>query len=188
MSNELLYPRRNFLKGCLASASALVLGGRLLAANPNEREVKPEANALDIDKIGKDTNLWVLDFRFKDPRVIKVDVPARGQKVCWYLWYQVINNSGKPQFFNPEFDWVTLDQKTIHHDQILPRVQEDIRKIEDPNNYLKIKLGDHRSHRHSAVARMLIPSPSQASPSGTTSTRTRTFSASLFRVYPTAGR
>jgi hypothetical protein len=139
MSNEQHYPRRKFLKGCLASASALACGGRLLAANPNEREVKPAANPLDIDKIGKDTNLWVLDFKFKDPRVIKVDVPARGEKVCWYLWYQVINNTGKPQFFIPDFDWVTLDQKTSHHDQILPKVQEDIRKIEDPHDYLKIK-------------------------------------------------
>ena len=139
MSNEQYYPRRKFLKGCLASASALACGGRLLAANPNEREVKPAANPLDIDKIGKDTNLWVLDFKFKDPRVIKVDVPARGQKVCWYLWYQVINYSGKPQFCVPEFDWVTLDTKKSHHDQILPKVQEAIRKIEDPNDYLKIK-------------------------------------------------
>jgi hypothetical protein len=139
MSIEQRYPRRTFLKGCLASTAALAAGGRLLAINPNEREVKPEANVLDPDKIGKDSNLWVFDFKFKDPRVIKIDVPARGPKVCWYLWYQVINNTGKPQFFIPDFDWVTLDQKTSHHDQILPRVQEEIRKIEDRNDYLKIK-------------------------------------------------
>lgn len=139
MSNEAHYPRRSFLKGCLASATGLALGGRLLAGNPNEREVKPEANVLDPDRIGKDTNLWVLDFKFKDPRVIKVDVPGRGPKVCWYLWYQVINNTGKPQFFIPDFEWVTLDKKTTHRDQILPKVQEAIRAIEDPNDYLKIK-------------------------------------------------
>jgi hypothetical protein len=139
MSNEAHYPRRTFLKGCLASATALAFGGRLLAVNPNERTVKPEANVLDPDKIGKDTNLWVFDFKFKDPRVIKVDVPGRGPKVCWYLWYQVINNSGKPQFFIPDFDWVTLDTKKNFHDQILPKVQDDIIKIEDPNGFLKIK-------------------------------------------------
>jgi hypothetical protein len=139
MSNEPHYPRRTFLKGCLAATSALAVSRRLLAANPNEREVKPEANVLDPDKIGRDTNLWVFDFKFKDPRVIKVDVPARGPKVCWYLWYQVINNSGKPQFFVPDFDWVTLDTKKNFHDQILPKVQEEISKIEDPNDYLKIK-------------------------------------------------
>ncbi len=139
MSNEPYYPRRTFLKGCLAATSALALGGRLLADNPNERLVKPEANVLDPDKIGENTNLWVFDFKFKDPRVIKVDVPARGQKVCWYLWYQVINYSGKPQFCVPEFDWVTTDTKKSFRDQILPKVQEEIRKVEDPNDYLKIK-------------------------------------------------
>jgi hypothetical protein len=139
MSNGAHYPRRTFLKGCLASASALALGGRLLAG-PNEREVKPEANVLDPDRIGKDTNLWVLDFKFKDPRVIKVDVPGRGAKVCWYMWYQVVNNTGKPQFFIPDFEWVSNDTKTPpRRDQVLPRVQEDIRKIEDPNDYLNIK-------------------------------------------------
>src|SRR5258708_5948816 len=68
------------------------------ADNPNERVVKPEPNALDPDKVNVEGGrLWVLDFKFKDPRIIKVDVPGRGQKVCWYLWFQVTNYTGEPR-------------------------------------------------------------------------------------------
>jgi hypothetical protein len=131
--------RRAALKYLVGMAGVPALAGLGFAGNPNEREVKPEANVLDPDRIGKDTNLWVFDFKFKDPRIIKLGVPGRGEKVCWYLWYQVINNTGKPQFLIPDFEWVTLDTKKTFRDQILPRVQEEIRKIEDPNDQLKIK-------------------------------------------------
>jgi hypothetical protein len=110
------------------------------ATNPNERTVKPEANAQDADDIhSPNSKIWVLDFKFKDPRLIKVDVPGRGQKVCWYLWFQVINNTPQPRTFIPDFELVTSDRNTVHHDQILPKVQDAIRELEDPTDYLKIK-------------------------------------------------
>jgi len=34
---------------------------------------------------------------------------------------------------------VTLDKQTIHRDQVLPKVQEAIAKLEDPTGYLNIK-------------------------------------------------
>ncbi len=120
----------------------VVLGfvGVGLAINPNERTVKPEANVQDTDDItSPESRIWVLDFKFKDPRLIKVNVPGRGQKVCWYLWYQVINYSKEPQTLIPDFELVTHDRNTVHHDQILPAVQEAIRQIEDPHDILKIK-------------------------------------------------
>jgi hypothetical protein len=111
-----------------------------VAINPNERLVKPEANVQDADDIRSPTSkVWVLDFKFKDPRLIKVNIPGRGQKVCWYLWYQVINNTAQPQTFRPDFELVTTDRNTVHHDQILPTVQEAVRQLEDPTDYLKIK-------------------------------------------------
>ncbi len=114
--------------------------GLAAAINPNERLVKPESNAQDADDIHSPTSkVWVLDFKFKDPRLIKVDVPGRGQKVCWYLWYQVINNTSLPRTFIPDFELVTTDRHTVHHDQILPKVQDAIRQLEDPTDYLKIK-------------------------------------------------
>ena len=86
-----------------------------------------------------DSKIWVLDFKFKDPRLIKVDVPGRGQKVCWYLWYQVINQTKEAHTFIPDFELVTHDKHTVHHDQVLPKVQDAIRQIEDPTGYLNIK-------------------------------------------------
>lgn len=110
------------------------------AVNPNERTVKPEANVQDADDIRSPTSkVWVLDFKFKDPRLIKVNVPGRGQKVCWYLWYQVINNTPQAHTLIPDFELVTHDRNTVHHDQILPKVQDAIRQVEDPTDYLKIK-------------------------------------------------
>ena len=105
-------------------------------ANPNEREVKPKANVQDPDEIfekdGKtykdNSKIWVLEFKFKDPRLITVDVPGRGRKVCWYLWYQVINRTREAHTFIPDFELVTLDKQTIHRDQVLPKVQEAIAK------------------------------------------------------------
>jgi hypothetical protein len=121
----------------VAGAAGVGLG---LAANPNEREVKPGPDVLDKDDISNpDGKLWCLDFKFKDPRIITVDVPGKGRRVCWYLWYQVINRTKEPRTFIPDFELVTLDKNTVHHDQVLPRVQEAIRQVEDPTDYLKIK-------------------------------------------------
>jgi hypothetical protein len=137
--------------------AALAAGGSAaglaLAANPNEREVKPAPNVQDPDDIFNrkddgsydydsykaDSKLWVLEFKFKDPRLIKVDVPGHGQRVCWYMWYQVINRTKEPRLFVPDFELVTHDTHANYHDQILPKVQDAIRQIEDPNNYLNIK-------------------------------------------------
>ena len=101
----------------------------------NERDVKHQANVEDKDGI------WVLDFRFKDPRLITVDIPGRGRRLCWYLWYQVINNTGQPRTFIPDFELVTgdTDKPASFHDQVLPKVQEAIRQIEDPTHHLDIK-------------------------------------------------
>ncbi len=137
--------RHVLLAGLLAVAAGA--SSLALAGGPNERDVKPEQNVLDrdelYDKSGNfrpDSKVWVLHFRFKDPRLITVDVPGRGRKVCWYLWYQVVNRTGEPHTFIPEFELVTLDKTNPpFRDQVLPKAQEAIRQVEDPSDYLKIK-------------------------------------------------
>jgi hypothetical protein len=132
--------RRRFLPAVGVLTAAALAAGLALAAPPNEIEVKPAQNVQDIDDISKpDSKVWVLDFKFKSPRLISVDVPGRGKKVCWYLWYQVVNNTKEPRTFIPDFELVTLDKDTVHRDQVLPRVQEAIRQVEDPSDHLKIK-------------------------------------------------
>ncbi len=118
----------------LAPAAALVLAQSV--GGFNERDAKMQTNTQDIE-LGE--KLWVLNFRFKDPRLITVDIPGKGKKVVWYLWYQVINNTGEPRTFIPEFELVTLDKHTVHRDIIIPKALEAIKKIEDPTGYLDIK-------------------------------------------------
>jgi hypothetical protein len=127
-------PRRLVLTALFALALALPISLALAQGpNNNEREAKSRINVEDKEGI------WVLDFRFKDPRLITVDIPGRGRRLVWYLWYQVINNTKEPRTFIPDFEWVTLDKNTVHHDQILPKAQDAIRKLEDPNGFLDIK-------------------------------------------------
>ena len=105
-----------FSLGLLVTTVAALAAAAVLAGNPNEIEVKPQQNPLDkdtlYDKEGNfrpDSKVWVMDFIFKPPRLIAVDVPGRGRRVCWYLWYQVVNRTGAPRTFIPDFELVTLD-------------------------------------------------------------------------------
>src|SRR5262249_12685585 len=77
----------------------------------NEREVKSMPS--QFDKVG----VWAMEFRFKDPRIITVKLPTRGERHCWYLWYQVINRTGKPEEISPYFELVTLDTPGIYRDE-----------------------------------------------------------------------
>jgi hypothetical protein len=117
---------------------AMAMAQRL---NPNERAAPQLTNVEDKDDIHKpDSKIWVLDFKFYDPRLITVDIPGRGRKICWYLKYQVINNTGEPRTFIPDFFIVTPDKPgAVYHDQVLPKVQEAIRQVEDPTGFLDIK-------------------------------------------------
>jgi hypothetical protein len=101
--------------------------------NLNEREVKGQTSQLDRGDV------WALDFRFKDPRLIKVNVPGKGTRIFWYLWYQVINRTGEPRVFVPDFELVTLDPPAVYHDDTEPTVEEAIRRLEDPTGYQDIK-------------------------------------------------
>jgi hypothetical protein len=117
-------------------AAAVLLAAALPAASQfsfNEREVK--ATPSKIDK----ADVWAFDFRFKDPRMIKVNIPGRGERICWYLWYQVINRTGEPREIAPMFELVTLDHPGLYRDELLPLVVKQISKIEDPTGYQEIK-------------------------------------------------
>ena len=83
----------------------------------------PKVNVQDKEDV------WVLDFQFKSPRVLTVDIPGRGRKTVGYLWYQVWNRTGQPRYFIPDFELLT-DRGTLHHDEVLPQVQQEIARIE----------------------------------------------------------
>jgi hypothetical protein len=99
----------------------------------NEHAARRQPNIQDKEGI------WVLDFRFTTPRLITVDIPGRGRRLCWYMLYRVINNTKDPHTFIPKFELVTFDKPHVYTDEVLPKVQEAIRQIEDPTGQLDIK-------------------------------------------------
>ena len=126
-------------------ALALLLAGGMAAPallaqtsrTPNEYEAKVQRNVQD-----KEEGIWVLKFRFYPPRMITVDIPGRGRKLCWYMLYHVSNpDANEPHRFIPDFELVTNDlgKRTTSPDQVLPTVQKAIQKIEDPTGHLDIK-------------------------------------------------
>lgn len=130
--------RPGWLWGVLA---VLTVGVAAAPAQFNEREVRRQINIEDKseDVTSPDSKIWVMNFSFKDPRYVTVDIPGRGRKICLYLWYQVTNYTKEPRTFIPDFELVTLDKPGVFHDQILPKVQKAIVQIEDPLEHLKIK-------------------------------------------------
>jgi hypothetical protein len=116
--------------GIFSLALALIAGlavGQAPPRGPNEEYVKPGANVQDA----RTPKLWVLDFKFKSPRLITVNIPGKGNRLVWYLWYQVINYSGEPRTFIPEFELFTHDKGMSYPDQVLPTAIAKIRQIED---------------------------------------------------------
>ena len=125
-------------RGPLALLAVLVPGLALLPAQSptqsvyNVREVPPVSNVQDKPGI------HTLHFRFKNPRTITIDVPGRGRKVVWYMWYQIYNRPQEgaplePFNFQPDFELVTLGDgqpRKVFHDLISPTIQEAIRKQE----------------------------------------------------------
>lgn len=124
--------RRYSVLALLVAVSGLGLATLPLAAKQNETYVKDTTTS-------KDGKIWTLDFKFKDPRLIKVNIPGRGQRVAWYLWYQVINNTGEPRNFVPDFELYDRDGFTSYKDQVLPSVQKAVQEFEDPMNFWKVK-------------------------------------------------
>jgi hypothetical protein len=125
------------MKSRLAAGAVLAALASLAIAQPpagfNVIPAPPRVNVQDKEDV------WTLDFQFKAPRVLTADIPGRGKKTVWYLWYQVINHTGQPRYFIPEFELVTLDRNTTHRDEVLPTVQAEIAKIEDPTGFFQAK-------------------------------------------------
>jgi hypothetical protein len=86
-----------------------------------------DASLLPRDKQG----IWVLDFAFKPVRIVSTVVDGKRRQVH-YLYYQVINRTGKPRMFVPQFTIVTDTGKRIE-DTVLPKVVEQIQTREDPS-------------------------------------------------------
>src|SRR5438128_10927791 len=117
-------PRWYPMLALCAALGLLPETGLAQRVNPNERAAPQLTNVEDKDDIQKsDGKIWVLDFKFYDPRTITVDIPGRGRRICWYLKYQVINNTNEPRTFIPDFVIVTPAKPGgAYHDPSLPKL------------------------------------------------------------------
>jgi hypothetical protein len=94
---------------------------------PSYNEQMVDASLLPRDKEG----IWVLDFAFKPLRIITFEDKLKGRRDVHYLYYQVINKTGEPRLFVPQFTLVT-DTGKRYEDTVLPQAVKQIQNREDP--------------------------------------------------------
>jgi hypothetical protein len=90
-----------------------------------------DASVLPRDKKG----IWVLDFAFKPVRLITVETP-KGRRQVHYLYYRVINRTGKARMFVPQFTLVTDSKQRVEDTSAMPWAIEAIKNREDPTTDL----------------------------------------------------
>jgi hypothetical protein len=106
--------------------------GPVLKTTPIRREPPgPNVQLVDASPLPRDREgIWILDFAFKPMRIVRVDVPGRGRRPIHYLYYRVINHTGEPRMFVPQFTIVT-DTGRRYEDAVIPTAIEVIRARED---------------------------------------------------------
>lgn len=86
------------------------------------------ASLLPRDKQG----IWVLDFAFKPLRIRTVDIPGKGRRPIHYLYYKVVNRTGAPRMFVPQFIMVNEHGQKFE-DSVVPQAIPVIQRREDPS-------------------------------------------------------
>jgi hypothetical protein len=81
------------------------------------------------------TGLWVLDFAFKPLRMRTVEIPGKGRRSIYYLYYRIANRTEQERLFVPQFSIVTNTNKRFD-DIPLPQAVPLIQAREDPSTRL----------------------------------------------------
>jgi hypothetical protein len=76
--------------------------------------------------------VWVLDFAYKPLRLRTIEIPGQQRKTVVYLYYRIVNNTGRPRMFVPQFDLVT-DDGVRYPDRVIPEAVEVVARREDIN-------------------------------------------------------
>jgi hypothetical protein len=76
--------------------------------------------------------IWVLDFSYKPLRLRTVPIPGKGRRQIHYLYYKVVNRTGKPQMFVPQFIMVNEKGKKFE-DEVIPEAIPIIQQREEPS-------------------------------------------------------
>ena len=69
----------------------------------------------------------MLDFRFKPLRIRTVEIPGKGRRQIYYLYYMVVNRTGKPRTFVPQFIMVN-EKGERFEDQVISQAIPLIRR------------------------------------------------------------
>jgi len=80
-------------------------------------------------------SLWVLDLAFKPLRMRTVEIPGKGRRTIYYMYYRVVNRTGEPRLFVPQFSIATNTNKR-YDDVPLPQAVKLIQAREDPSTPL----------------------------------------------------
>lgn len=89
---------------------------------PGFNQVSVDATALPRDKGG----IWILEFTFKPIRIQTVEVPGKGRRQVYYMWYKLVNRTGEPRLFVPQFTIVTNTGQKLADtaiEQAIPLIQ-----------------------------------------------------------------
>jgi hypothetical protein len=98
------------------------------------RRGSPDYNITPVDAslLPRDPqNIWVLSFYFKPLRMLTVEVPGKGRRQIHYLYYRVVNRTGQPREFIPQFTLLTETGKR-YEEAVLPQAVSLIRGREEP--------------------------------------------------------
>jgi hypothetical protein len=85
-----------------------------------------DASLLPRDKEG----IWVLDFAFKPVRMRTLELPGKGRRPIHYLYYRVVNHTGEPRMFVPQYSLVTDTGQRLE-DAVIPQAVPIIQARED---------------------------------------------------------
>lgn len=119
--------------------------GLILAGLPTASAQLPKSPFRSVDSVAlslDNPKTWTLNFAYITPRIAKVKTPDKGERTVWYMPYYVVNKTGAPRQFTPEFELVTKDPDgdvMNSLDEAQPSVVEAISKLEDPDNIRKYK-------------------------------------------------
>ena len=83
---------------------------------------------------------WVLDFAYKPLRIKTVNIPGKGRRQIYYLYYKVVNRTGAPRVFVPRFVMVN-DKGEKFEDKVVPQAMPGIQAREDPAIPLRDLMG-----------------------------------------------
>lgn len=64
--------------------------------------------------------VWIFNFAFKPLRTRRVDLPDVGRRTVLYLYYRVVNRTGKPRMFVPQF-FLETDTGKRYPDRVVPQ-------------------------------------------------------------------